>query len=134
LNGSLSIGGLVAFNSLVALANTPIRNLLVLWDNLQRCDVLLNRVDDVLQQEPEQGHDRSALRPVSSLAGHVTLSNVGFRCGEPEAPAILEQVTLDGAPAKWSPSSAAADQGRRLWPSAWPVCSSRLRARFSTMG
>jgi HlyB family type I secretion system ABC transporter len=95
LNGRLSIGGLVAFNSLVALANTPIRNLLVLWDNLQRCDVLLNRVDDVLKQEPEQGHDRSALRPVSSLAGHVTLSNVGFRYGGPEAPAILEQVTLD---------------------------------------
>jgi ATP-binding cassette subfamily B protein len=95
LNGRLSIGGLVAFNSLVALANTPIRNLLVLWDNLQRCDVLLNRVDDVLQQEPEQGHDRSALRPVSSLAGHVTLSNVGFRYGGPEAPAILEHVTLD---------------------------------------
>jgi ATP-binding cassette subfamily B protein len=95
LNGRLSIGGLVAFNSLVALANTPIRNLLVLWDNLQRCDVLLNRVDDVLQQEPEQGHDRSALRPVSSLAGHVTLRNVGFRYGGPEAPAILEQVTLD---------------------------------------
>ena len=58
-SGQLTIGGLVAFNSLVALATVPIRNLLLLWDNLQRCDVLLNRLDDVFQHEPEQGHDRS---------------------------------------------------------------------------
>jgi HlyB family type I secretion system ABC transporter len=95
LDGSLSIGGLIAFNSLVALSTVPIRNLLVLWDNLQRCDVLLNRLDDVFQHEPEQGHDRSVLRPVRSLAGQVTLRNVGFRYGGPEAPAILERVTLD---------------------------------------
>ena len=31
----------------------------MLWDNLQRCDVLLNRLDDVFEHEPEQGHDRS---------------------------------------------------------------------------
>ena len=95
LNGSLSIGGLIAFNSLVALSTGPIRSLLVLWDNLQRCDVLLNRLDDVFQHEPEQGPDRSVLRPVRSLAGHVTLSNVGFKYGGPEAPAILERVTLE---------------------------------------
>jgi ATP-binding cassette subfamily B protein len=100
LNGALSIGGLVAFNSLVALSTVPIRNLLVLWDNLQRCDVLLNRLDDVFQHEPEQGYDRSVLRPVRSLAGQVTLRNVGFRYGGPEAPAILEGLTLDVPPGK----------------------------------
>ena len=35
--------------------------------------------------------------PVRSLAGHVTLSNVGFKYGGPEAPAILERVTLEVA-------------------------------------
>ena len=107
----------------------PTRPFAICWCsgiNLQRCDVLLNRVDDVLQQEPEQGHDRSALRPVPSLAGHVTLSNVGFRYGGPEAPAILR--TRD-------PRCARRQSGRhrrpqRLGeddcsPSAWPVCSSR---------
>jgi ATP-binding cassette subfamily B protein len=95
LDGQLSIGGLVAFNSLVALATVPMRNLLVLWDNIQRCDVLLNRLDDVFQHEPEQGHDRSVLRPVRGLAGHVALRDVGFRYGGPEAPSILERLTLD---------------------------------------
>jgi ATP-binding cassette subfamily B protein len=95
LGGRLSIGGLVAFNSLVALSTAPLRNLLILWDNLQRCDVLLNRLDDVFQHEPEQGYDRSVLRPVRSLGGHVTLTKVGFRYGGPEAPAILDGITLD---------------------------------------
>lgn len=95
LDGTLSIGGLVAFNSLVALSTVPIRNLLVLWDNIQRCDVLLNRLDDVFQHEPEQGHDRSALRPVRALAGQVSLRNLGFRYGGPEAPSILEGLTMD---------------------------------------
>jgi ABC-type bacteriocin/lantibiotic exporter with double-glycine peptidase domain/CRP-like cAMP-binding protein len=95
LDGQLSIGGLVAFNSLVALSTAPIRNLLLLWDNLQRCDVLLNRLDDVFQHEPEQGRDRSALRAVRTLSGSVTLRGVGFRYGGPEAPAILDGITVD---------------------------------------
>ena len=36
LAGQLTIGGLVAFNSLVTLATVPIHNLLTLWDTLQR--------------------------------------------------------------------------------------------------
>jgi ABC-type bacteriocin/lantibiotic exporter with double-glycine peptidase domain len=95
LDGQLTIGGLVAFNSLVALSTAPIRNLLLLWDNLQRCDVLLNRLDDVFQHAPEQGRDRSALRPVRTLSGSVTLRGVGFRYGGPEATAILAGVTVD---------------------------------------
>lgn len=95
LGGRLSIGALVAFNSLVALATVPIRNLLTLWDNLQRCEVLLNRLDDVFQHEPEQGYDRSLLKTVRSLAGQVSLRNVGFRYGGSEAPPILENLTLD---------------------------------------
>jgi ATP-binding cassette subfamily B protein len=94
LGGHLTIGGLVAFNSLVAFSAAPIRSLLRLWDTLQRCDVLLNRLDDVFQHEPEQGRDRSALRTVPTLSGSVTLRGVGFRYGGAEAPAILEGITL----------------------------------------
>jgi ABC-type bacteriocin/lantibiotic exporter with double-glycine peptidase domain len=42
LAGQLTIGGLVAFNSLVTLATVPIHNLLTLWDTLQRATVMLN--------------------------------------------------------------------------------------------
>ena len=31
------------------------------WDNMQLAAVLLNRLNDIFEQEPEQGHDRSRL-------------------------------------------------------------------------
>jgi ATP-binding cassette subfamily B protein len=95
LAGRLTIGGLVAFNSLLTLATVPLHNMLSLWEILQRATVMLNRLDDVFEQEPEQGHDRSRLRPVRGLTGHVSFHNVGFRYGGPEAPAILQDITLE---------------------------------------
>ncbi len=94
-SGHLTIGALVAFNALVALANAPIDHLLTLWDNLQLATVLLDRLNDVFEQEPEQGADRSRLLPVRTLEGRISLRNVGFRYGGPESPAILEGITLD---------------------------------------
>jgi ATP-binding cassette subfamily B protein len=95
LGGRLTIGGLVAFNSLLTLATVPISNLLLLWDSLQRATVLLNRLSDVFEQEPEQGHDRSRLRPVRDLTGQITFRRVGFRYGGPEAPPVLHDITLE---------------------------------------
>jgi len=98
MDGRMSIGALVAFNSLVALANAPIITLLSLWDNLQQVTVYLNRLDDIFQQEPEQGHDRSRLIPVKSLEGRISFRQMGFRYGGPESPAILEKIDLEIPP------------------------------------
>lgn len=94
MDGNLTIGALVAFNSLVALANGPITVLLLMWDNLQLSTVLLERVNDVLEQEPEQGADHSKLAPVRSVSGQVTFQNMGFRYGGPESVPILEGINL----------------------------------------
>ncbi|HUF27442.1 MAG TPA: peptidase domain-containing ABC transporter [Gemmatimonadaceae bacterium] len=98
MQGQMTIGALVAFNSLVAIANAPIVLLLRLWDNVQIARVLLSRLDDVLEQEPEQGTDRSRLHAVRTLEGRITLRGVGFRYGGPESPRILEGITVDIAP------------------------------------
>jgi ATP-binding cassette subfamily B protein len=98
--GKLTIGVLVAFSSLVALANAPIVVLLNLWDNVQLSSVLVNRLNDIFEQEPEQGHDRSRLVPVKTLEGRIRLQNVGFRYGGPESSAILEEVSFDAPPGK----------------------------------
>jgi len=100
MKGALTIGGLVAFNTLVALANAPIVLLLGLWDNLQYSSVLMNRLQDIFEQEPEQGVDHSRLLPVPSLEGKVRFHNVGFRYGGPESPTIIEQVNLEAPPGK----------------------------------
>ena len=91
----LSIGEFVAFNALVALGNGPVLVLLSLWDELQYGRVLLDRLSDVIEHEPEQGADRDGLRKVTSVEGAVRLSGLGFRYGGPESPAILEEIDLD---------------------------------------
>ena len=92
--GELTLGGLVAFSSLVAMANAPIVTFLGLWDRLQLAQVLLGRLSDIFEQEPEQGHDRSRLLPVRSMSGAVELRGVGFRFGGPDAPPILSGIDL----------------------------------------
>jgi HlyB family type I secretion system ABC transporter len=94
VHGHLTIGRFVAFNALVALANGPVLVLLSLWDELQLTKILIGRLDDVLDQEPEQGSDHSHLRPVTTLAGGIELVDLGFRYGGPEAPPILEEITI----------------------------------------
>ena len=95
IDGTLSIGSFVAFNSLVAMSVGPVMAALGLWDELQVSAVLLDRLSDIFETEPEQGADHSGLKPVPSLAGRVELRGVGFQYGGPEAPHILSGISLD---------------------------------------
>ena len=67
---------------------------------MQFATVLLNRLNDIFEQEPEQGRDRSRLAPVHSLEGRIELRGVSFKYGGPEAPNILTNITLDIAPGR----------------------------------
>jgi ATP-binding cassette subfamily B protein len=98
--GHLSIGGFVAFSSLTAMAYGGILRTLGVWDNMQFANVLLNRLNDIFEQEPEQGRDRSRLVPVHSLEGRIQLRGVSFKYGGPEAPNILTNINLDVAPGR----------------------------------
>src|SRR5216110_1669498 len=100
IHGHLSVGGFVAFSSLTAMAYSGILRALGVWDNLQQAVVLLNRLNDIFEQEPEQGHDRSRLVPVRSLEGRIELRGVSFKYGGPESPDILKNITMDLAPGR----------------------------------
>jgi HlyB family type I secretion system ABC transporter len=99
MTGVMTIGAMVAFNALVAMANGPLLTLLSLWDNWQMSAVLLNRLNDIFEAEPEQGHEhsdkRAQLKPVRSLEGRVTLQNMSFSYGGADGAKIVEDLTLD---------------------------------------
>ena len=100
IHGHLSVGGFVAFSSLTAMAYSGILRTLGVWDSMQFASVLLNRLNDIFEQEPEQGHDRSGLAPVHSLEGRMELRGVCFKYGGPEAPNILADVNLNISPGR----------------------------------
>src|SRR2546430_1855753 len=100
IHGHLSVGGFVAFSSLTAMAYSGILRTLGVWDSMQFASVLLNRLNDIFEQEPEQGHDRSGLAPVHSLEGRMELRGVCFKYGGPEAPNILADVNLSISPGR----------------------------------
>ncbi len=100
MEGQITIGGFVAFNALVAMAYAPILTVLGLWDEFQMSDVLMNRLNDIFEFEPEQGHDRSRLQPVSTLEGRIDLRGVSFHYGGPGSPLILDNINLEIPPGK----------------------------------
>lgn len=91
---SLSIGGLVACVTLIALATSPMEELVVLADGLQQARTLTDRAQDVFDTEPEQGEERAHLSDVPSISGHVTLKDVTFTYAE-GSPPVLEHITVD---------------------------------------
>jgi ATP-binding cassette subfamily B protein len=97
IHGALSVGDLVAFNTLVLMANGPLVVLLDIWDDLQYGKVLLNRLNDIVEHEPEQGHDAASLTPVRTIEGRIELQNVGFRYSPLSAP-VLDGITLSVEP------------------------------------
>jgi ABC-type bacteriocin/lantibiotic exporter with double-glycine peptidase domain len=95
LHNQLTIGQFVSFNGLVLLANTPLLVLLALWDRLQLVTVLMGRLQDVTDNEPEQGHDRSSLQHVPQLEGHIRLRGVSFAYARTPDRAVLRNISLD---------------------------------------
>jgi ABC-type bacteriocin/lantibiotic exporter with double-glycine peptidase domain/CRP-like cAMP-binding protein len=91
---SLTVGGLVACVTLVALATAPMQELVVVADSFQHARTLTDRAQDVFDTEPEQGEDRSRLLPVPSISGHVTLKDVTFAYGE-NSPPVLDSISVD---------------------------------------
>ena len=98
LNGTITVGELIAFNSLVLLASAPLQDILSMWDQFQVASVLLNRLNDIFEQEPEQGADHARLRRVKTLQGGVRFRDVSFWYPGPQPAPIIEEINLDVPP------------------------------------
>jgi subfamily B ATP-binding cassette protein HlyB/CyaB len=99
LERELSIGQLIAFNSLMGSVLAPLMGLVGLWNLLNDAGVAMERLGDVLDMEPEQKpEDLSSRVVLPDLQGEVRLENVYFRYGGNETPYVLENISLDIKP------------------------------------
>ena len=98
LDNKMTIGELISFNVLVLLANQAVVNIVGIWDQLQRSVVLLNRLNDILDHEAEQGADRSGLTSVKSLSGHVHFRRLTFKYPGPAQAPVLDEIDFEVQP------------------------------------
>jgi len=94
--GVLSVGQLLAFNSLLAYFLDPIENLINLQSQLQTAIVAADRLGEILDLELEKSVDENKKINPSTLNGGIEFKNVDFRYGTRKL--ILEGLNLSIAP------------------------------------
>lgn len=95
MDGHLSIGMLIAFQSLMTSFLTPVNSLVNFGSTLQELEGDLNRLDDVLQNSTDSELDNHNLHPsqyasACELKGYVELKNVTFGYSRTDGPLIQD--------------------------------------------
>ena len=92
IQGELTLGMLVAFQSLMSAFTTPVQNLVNLAGNLQEIEGQMNRLDDVLQyrRDPktEEKEQPQGAEPRTKLTGRLALEEVAFGYSRLDKPLI----------------------------------------------
>ncbi len=89
--GDISLGVMLALNALAVGFLTPLGTLVDNLVSLQGLTSIIERIDDVMREAPEQ--DRAAVRPAPRLSGHIRCTNVSFRYAG-GAPLAVRQASL----------------------------------------
>ena len=92
MDGSLTVGELVAFNMLASRVNTPVLRLAQIWQDFHQTRLSVARLGDILNTtpEPQFAPGRAAL---PSLKGDIAFEHVGFRY-RVNGPEILSDVSF----------------------------------------
>lgn len=92
----LTIGQLVAFNSLMGSVLSPLMGLVGLWNQIHGAGVAMERLGDVLEIEPEQSpHDISSRVALPDLQGAIKFEEMYFRYGGDETPYVLKDINFE---------------------------------------
>ena len=95
LRGELSLGTMLAVNSLAAGFLAPLASLVSTGSQLQLLGSYVERLDEVFDTAPEQ--DARKVRRAGRLQGGVRLDRVSFRYG-PLRPLVVQEVSLEVKP------------------------------------
>ncbi|HEY9256224.1 MAG TPA: type I secretion system permease/ATPase [Stenotrophomonas sp.] len=79
IEGSLSVGQLIAFNMLAGRVGQPIMRLAQSWTNFQQTGVSMQRLGDILNTRPE--NELASRTQLAALRGSIDFQQVRFRYG-----------------------------------------------------
>jgi ATP-binding cassette, subfamily B, bacterial HlyB/CyaB len=98
IQNQLTIGQLVAFNMLLGNIIQPFQRLIILWNQLQEVIVATERINDVLEAEPEEDLEHQPRQFLPRLIGSIRFNNVTFRYHTESEINILENLSFEILP------------------------------------
>ncbi|MCJ8280604.1 MAG: peptidase domain-containing ABC transporter, partial [Rivularia sp. ALOHA_DT_140] len=98
IHNQLTIGQLVAFNMLFGNIITPFQRLTVLWNQLQEVVIAIERINDVLDAEPEEDLQNQIRQNLPTIKGNIRFEKVTFRYHAESDSNILENLSFEIKP------------------------------------
>ncbi len=92
INGEMTIGSLITFNSLLTYFLDPVKNLINLQPQMQTAVVAADRLGEILDLETEKTNAEYRKLSPASLAGDIEIKNLNFRYGTRKL--VLEDINL----------------------------------------
>ncbi|MBW4683980.1 MAG: peptidase domain-containing ABC transporter [Komarekiella atlantica HA4396-MV6] len=98
IQGELTVGQLVAFNMLVGNVLSPFQRFSLLWNELQEIIISTERINDVLEAEPEEDLQNKPRKSLGRFRGHIRFQNVTFRYHPESETNVLENISFEIQP------------------------------------
>ncbi|MGM3305988.1 peptidase domain-containing ABC transporter [Anabaena sp. WFMT] len=98
IQGELTVGQLMAFNMLVGNVLSPFQRLSGLWNELQEIIISTERLNDVLEAEPEEDLHNKPRQNLGKLRGKICFENVTFRYHPESKTNVLENISFEIKP------------------------------------
>lgn len=92
IDGKITMGQLITFNSLLVYFLDPVKNLINLQPQIQTAVVAADRLGEILDLEAEKSENENRKLQPERLAGDIELKNVSFRYGTRKM--VLEDINL----------------------------------------
>jgi HlyB family type I secretion system ABC transporter len=98
IQNELTIGQLIAFNMLLGNVINPFKRLIVLWNELQEVIIAVERINDVIDAEPEEDLHHQTRQFLPPIQGSVRFLSVTFRYHPESEVNTLENLSFDIQP------------------------------------
>ncbi len=98
IQNQLTIGQLVAFNMLLGNVLSPFQRLAALWNQLQEIIISTERINDVLDAEPEEDLQNKPRQSLRTFRGNIRFENVTFRYHPESETNVLENLSFEIQP------------------------------------
>jgi ATP-binding cassette, subfamily B, bacterial HlyB/CyaB len=94
----LTIGQLIAFNMLLGTVISPFQRLISLWNDFQEVLISMERINDVIDTEPEEDSQALVLPALTHMRGHIRFEKVTFRYNLENETNTLESLSFEVLP------------------------------------